>query len=59
MTGRSWWRVILAVSRTNPLPEYPRPQLVRTQWQSLNGIWQFAGGPETPIIAGLWVTLLR
>jgi hypothetical protein len=29
------------VSTTNPLPEYPRPQLVRTEWQSLNGIWQF------------------
>ncbi|MEP7188207.1 MAG: sugar-binding domain-containing protein [Roseiflexaceae bacterium] len=24
------------------LPEYPRPQLVRPDWQSLNGEWQFA-----------------
>ncbi|MEV4759687.1 AbfB domain-containing protein [Micromonospora sp. NPDC049559] len=31
------------VSTTNPLPEYPRPQLVRDQWQSLNGVWQFRG----------------
>lgn len=26
---------------TNPWPEYPRPQLSRSQWQSLNGIWTY------------------
>ena len=26
----------------NVLPEYPRPQLVRQQWQNLNGLWQYA-----------------
>ena len=31
------------VSPTNALPEYPRPQLVRPDWQNLNGEWQFAG----------------
>ncbi|AKU19253.1 glycoside hydrolase [Luteipulveratus mongoliensis] len=31
------------VSPTNALPEYPRPQLTRSAWQSLNGLWQFAG----------------
>ena len=30
------------VSPTNPWPEYPRPQMVRPQWQSLNGPWDFA-----------------
>ena len=25
----------------NPHPEYPRPQLVRKKWKSLNGIWDF------------------
>jgi len=25
----------------NPWPEYPRPQLQRSNWQSLNGVWQF------------------
>jgi hypothetical protein len=31
------------VSPTNALPEYPRPQLVRSEWQNLNGVWEFAG----------------
>ncbi len=26
---------------TDPWPEYPRPQLSRSQWQSLNGIWTY------------------
>ncbi|MQA77251.1 MAG: glycoside hydrolase family 2 [Streptosporangiales bacterium] len=30
------------VDQDRPLPEYPRPQLARTQWQNLNGRWQFA-----------------
>lgn len=30
------------VSRETPHIEYPRPQLVRSEWQSLNGIWQYA-----------------
>src|SRR5260370_28571926 len=32
------------VDTNNPLPEYPRPQLVRTNWLNLNGIWQFQAG---------------
>lgn len=30
------------VSPTNALPEYPRPQMVRTAWQNLNGLWDYA-----------------
>jgi beta-galactosidase/beta-glucuronidase len=29
------------VSPTNPLPEYPRPQMARRRWQSLNGPWSY------------------
>ena len=24
-----------------PRPEYPRPQMVRSQWMNLNGPWEF------------------
>ena len=40
------------VSPANALPEYPRPQMVRKEWQNLNGLWQFAAaeaGEEPPV----------
>lgn len=35
------------VSPTNALPEYPRPQLVRQEWNNLNGLWDYAITPKT------------
>lgn len=35
------------VNPTIPHPEYPRPQLVRSNWQNLNGLWDYA---ITPLI---------
>ncbi len=35
------------VSPTNSHPEYPRPQLVRPDWQNLNGLWDYAVLPLT------------
>jgi hypothetical protein len=34
------------VKPDNVLPEYPRPQMVRSEWQNLNGVWQFAVATE-------------
>ena len=34
------------VSPENALPEYPRPMMVRPEWQNLNGLWQYAITPK-------------
>ena len=41
------------VNPTNVLPEYPRPQMVRSNWLNLNGVWQFQfGATNDPVPAG-------
>ena len=35
---------------TNPWPEYPRPQLQRSEWKSLNGIWTYANASSSDAI---------
>ena len=30
------------VSPTDSHPEYPRPQMVRSEWKSLNGLWEYS-----------------
>jgi beta-galactosidase/beta-glucuronidase len=39
-----------ALDRQRPLPEHPRPQLVRETWLNLNGVWEhaFTDSPDRP-----------
>ena len=30
------------IDPANPHPEYPRPQMVRSEWMNLNGLWSYA-----------------
>jgi len=45
------------VDPAHPLPEYPRPQLVRSEWLNLNGLWQFqASATNDAVPAGQKLT---
>jgi beta-galactosidase/beta-glucuronidase len=35
------------VDPANTIPEYPRPQMVRSKWMNLNGLWQYSILPKS------------
>jgi hypothetical protein len=42
------------INPARPLPEYPRPQLTRADWQNLNGLWHYAVTPKTAPAPSSW-----
>lgn len=46
VSGKIQTRWAKDVNPSCPLPEYPRPQLVRENWMNLNGLWEYAVLPR-------------
>ncbi|BBY59484.1 glycoside hydrolase family 2 protein [Mycolicibacterium sarraceniae] len=40
------------VGPDNALPDYPRPQMTRTAWLNLNGVWGYLGRSGGTVLAG-------
>jgi hypothetical protein len=46
VTGHMMTKYAASVNPRAVWPEYPRPQLVRSQWVNLNGLWDYAVAPD-------------
>jgi beta-galactosidase/beta-glucuronidase len=46
VTGHMMTKYAASVNPDSVWPEYPRPQLVRSQWINLNGLWDYAVAPD-------------
>ncbi|TWU34963.1 hypothetical protein [Novipirellula artificiosorum] len=42
------------LAQTIPLPEHPRPDFERSDWQNLNGTWQFRFDKENSGMKSNW-----
>ncbi|MDA0196680.1 MAG: glycoside hydrolase family 2 [Bacteroidetes bacterium] len=47
---------LVAYTQGIPLPEHPRPDFERSQWQNLNGVWQFGFDGENLGLDNNWVS---
>ena len=52
--GRIMTQWAEAVNPQNPLPEYPRPAMVRENWQSLNGLWDYTIVHKDAVTVDFW-----
>jgi hypothetical protein len=45
--GHIMTRWAAEVDAARPLPEYPRPQMTRSEWLNLNGLWEYSISAKT------------
>src|ERR1700758_909310 len=46
VTGHMMTKYAASVNPNSVWPEYPRPQLARSEWTNLNGFWDYAVTPD-------------